>query len=322
MPLLKGASESGDAVEVLELFYSYSMDSFTAWQFGNSLGSNLIGDQKERRLYLDGFFAAAPYTFWQYEFPSLNTLFKAIGLIPKKVDSGFHDLERWNLEKCDKAQELLAQGEDMLSLEDKPVVMTQALKAMSNIDSKPKAYPQRIEVASDMFAHNSAAHETSGNTLTFCLYELSRRPDIQSKLREELLTLDPPLFIPLEGEELALPTVKSVDTLPYLEAVILESLRLYPSVPGGQPRLVPKPCSLGGYDNIPPGTTVQCYAYALHRTPEIFPEPLEWKPERWIDSEEDHLRTMRRWFWAFGSGGRMCIGSNFSYFCKFLVCLD
>ena len=316
MPLLNKAAESGTAVEVLELAYSYSMDSFVAWQFGNSLGSNLIGDEKERRLYLDGFFAAAPYTFWQYEFPGLNRFFKAIGLIPAKVDSGFHDLERWNLDKCDKAQALLAQGEEALSAEDKPVVMSLALKAMSEVNSKPQEYPRRMEIASDMFAHNSAAHETSGNTLTFCLYELSRRPELQSKLREELLTLVPPLFIPRGGEELALPTVKSVDTLPLLEAVIMETLRLYPSVPGGQPRRVPRPCSLGGYDDIPAGTTVQCYAYALHRTPEIFSDPEEWKPERWIESSEEHLRTMRRWFWAFGSGGRMCIGSNFSYFCK------
>lgn len=292
------------------------MDSFVSWQFGNSLGSNLIGDEKERRLYLDGFFAAAPYTFWQYEFPGLNRLFKAIGLIPSKVDSGFHDLERWNLDKCDKAQSLLTQGEDNLPTEDKPIVMTLALKAMSDIHSKPGDYPQRLDIASDMFAHNSAAHETSGNTLTFCLYELSKRPEVQARLRDELLTLDPPLFIPTDGENLVLPSVKSVDTLPYLEAVIMETLRLYPTVPGGQPRSVPKPCRLGGYDGIPAGTTVQCYAYSLHRTPEIFPEPEQWKPKRWIESGEDQLRAMRRWFWAFGSGGRMCIGSNFAYFCE------
>jgi hypothetical protein len=45
------------------------MDSFVTWQFGSSLSSNLIEIQKERRLYLGEFFAAAPYTFWQYEFP-------------------------------------------------------------------------------------------------------------------------------------------------------------------------------------------------------------------------------------------------------------
>ncbi|KAJ4245849.1 hypothetical protein NW757_009704 [Fusarium falciforme] len=315
LPKIDAAAKGNEALEVLELFYSYSMDSFVTWQFGSKLSSNLIEDEKERRLYLDGFFAAAPYTFWQYEFPRLNSWLKLLGIIPKKVDSGFHDIEQWNLEKCDKAQELLAQGEDKLKDEDKPVVMSLALKAMSNIHAESRQYPQRLDIASDMFAHNSAAHETSGNTLTYCFYELSQRPQLQAKLRQELLTLDPPLyFTPPDGNELVLPEPKTLDKLPLLEAVILESLRLYPSVPGGQPRRVPKPCSLGGYDGIPVGTTVQCYAYSLHRTPEIFPEPDKWKPERWIDSSPEQLSQMRRWFWAFGSGGRMCIGSNFAYF--------
>ncbi|TVY70395.1 Cytochrome P450 3A12 [Fusarium oxysporum f. sp. cubense] len=315
LPLFSRAADRNEALEVLELFYSYSMDSFVTWQFGCKLSSNLIEDEQERRLYLDGFFAAAPYTFWQYEFPTLNTLFKKIGLIPKKVDSGFHDIEQWNLEKCDKAQKLIAEGEENLDDSDKPVVMSLALKAMSDPASKPAQYPRRLEIASDMFAHNSAAHETSGNTLTYCFYELSKRPELQAKLREELLTLDPPLHFPPPAEgEWILPSPKDLDKLPLLEAVILETLRLYPSVPGGQPRRVPKPCSLGGYDGIPAGTTVQCYAWSLHRTPEIFPEPDQWKPERWIDSTPEQLSNMRRWFWAFGSGGRMCIGSNFAYF--------
>lgn len=318
LPLIEKAAARGEAIEVLELLYSYSMDSFVTWQFGSSLSSNLIEDEQERRLYLDGFFNAAPYTFWQYEFPRLNRWMKAVGIIPKNVDSGFHDLEKWNIDRCDKAQELIAQGEENLSVEDKPVVMALALRAMSDPHSKPKQYPQRLEIASDMFAHNSAAHETSGNTLTFALYELSRRPEVQAKLREELMTLDPPLqFPPPEGDDWVLPSAKAVDNLPYLEAVILETLRLYPSVPGGQPRRTPKVCSLGGHDNIPAGTVVQCYAYSLHRTPEVFPEPELWKPERWIESSPEHLSAMRRWFWAFGSGGRMCIGSNFAYFCTY-----
>lgn len=318
LPLLARAADRGEAVEVLELFYSYSMDSFVAWQFGNKVASNMIEDEQERRLYLDGFFAAAPYTFWQYEFPRLNHWLKLIGLVPKKVDTGFHEIEEWNLKKCDEAQKLIALEGDKLADEDKPVVMSLALKAMSDPHAKPSQYPQRLEIASDMFAHNSAAHETSGNTLAFCFYEVSKRPHLQAKLREELLTLDPPLFYPPPGteDEWELPAAKSVDQLPLLEAVILESLRLYPSVPGGQPRRVPKTCSLGGYDGVPAGTTVQCYAYSLHRTPEIFPDPDEWKPERWIDSSPEQLSAMRRWFWAFGSGGRMCIGSNFAYFCK------
>ncbi|KAK2468051.1 hypothetical protein H9L39_20273 [Fusarium oxysporum f. sp. albedinis] len=192
-----------------------------------------------------------------------------IGLIPKKVDSGFHDIEQWNLEKCDKAQQLIAQGEDSLSDDDKPVAMALALKAISGPYAKP------------------ASERAVGSPLSFA---------------------------PPAGEEWKLPTAKSIDQLPLLEAVILKSLRLYPSVAGGQPRRVPKSCSPGGCDGILAGTIVQCYAYSLHRTPDIFPEPHKWEPERWIESSPSQLNDIRRWFWAFGSGGRMCIGINFAYF--------
>ncbi|KAJ0130432.1 hypothetical protein HZ326_26464 [Fusarium oxysporum f. sp. albedinis] len=227
-----------------------------------------------------------------------TTGLKRIGLIPKKVDSGFHDIEQWNLEKCDKAQQLIAQGEDSLSDDDKPVAMALALKAISGPYAKPGQYPQWPKIASDMFAHKLVAHETSGNTLASCLYKLPQRAELQAKLRKELLAL----------------RSKSIDQLPLLEAVILKSLRLYPSVAGGQPRRVPKSCSPGGCDGILAGTIVQCYAYSLHRTPDIFPEPHKWEPERWIESSPSQLNDIRRWFWAFGSGGRMCIGINFAYF--------
>lgn len=50
----------------------------------------------------------------------------------------------------------------------------------------------------------------------------------------------------------------------------------------------------------------------MHRNPDVFPEPETWRPERWLDSDGniDAGGEKARWFWAFGSGGRMCVGSN------------
>jgi cytochrome P450 len=59
-----------------------------------------------------------------------------------------------------------------------------------------------------------------------------------------------------DGNELLLPSAKDIDSLLLLDAVLRETLRVYPSVPGRQPRMVPKACQLGGYDNILAGTTV------------------------------------------------------------------
>jgi hypothetical protein len=323
---------------MLELSYAYSMDAFVNWQFGTRIGSNLLQDEKERKMYLSGFFGVVPYFFWAYDAPWVASMLSKLGwdVVPKSVTAGWKALEDWNLKFCDKAYGLVRGGGrgkvEALEEGERPTVWAQAFEAMTKAKGtgsleNGQPYPQRLEIASDMFAHNSAAHETSGNTMAYLFYELSQRPALQVKLREELLTLTPPLRIPPPGTDtdtdtgVSLPDPKAVDALPLLDALLLETLRLYPTVPGRQPRVTPRRCSLGGYRDIPAGTTVQCYAGALQQTPEVFPNPAEWRPDRWLEASEEELVRMKKWFWAFGSGGRMCIGRHFAMFCKSLACL-
>lgn len=319
LPLLSAAASEDKPIEAIEFNYSYFLDTFVQWQFGQALRSNLVEDEKERRLYLDGFFGPASFTFWQYEFPNFAMMLRKFGiyLIPKWVDAGFQAVEDWNLEKCDRAQQLLAAGTSSLP-GDHPVVFEQAMKGMSEINSKPKDYPRRLEVASDMFSLNSGAFETSGNTTTYLFFEMSRNPQWQVKLRRELLALNvPPRHVCGRDIEIhQMTSARDLDELPILHAIVMETLRLWPSVPGGQPRVVPKPCTLGGYHNIPTGTIVQSYASVLHRTPEIFPDPWSWQPERWLNASKEELTLMKRWFWGFGSGSRGCLGSHFAFYCE------
>jgi len=44
--------------------------------------------------------------------------------------------------------------------------------------------------------------------------------------------------------------------------------------------------------------------FSLHRNPDVFKDPLDFNPDRWLDASVE----MKKWFWAFSSGGRMCIG--------------
>jgi cytochrome P450 len=54
-------------------------------------------------------------------------------------------------------------------------------------------------------------------------------------------------------------------------------------------------------------------AYCLHMNERVFPSAAEFRPERWLKSEDpDRLKEMNQWFWAFGSGSRMCIASHFA----------
>ncbi|KAB2571466.1 putative cytochrome P450 [Lasiodiplodia theobromae] len=324
LPLLKRHSQGKEALNVTDLNYAYSMDSFVNWQFGLQAGCNLIQNEQERNMYLDGFFAREHHSFAATELPGLTSFLAWFGihLIPKSVDMGTHEIEEWNLAMCDKAEKPLRNGSAGKFSTKPETIFAQALKTMGSAAQASggskisEPYANRNEIACEMFSASSAAHETSGNTLTYVYWELSRRPHLQTKLRQELLALDPPLE--LQSKDAAnMPSTKSLLALPLLNAIIMETLRLYPAVPGPQPRVTPHPRnSLGGFDNIPAGVVVQCYAYALHRNQDVFPEPEMWKPERWLDASQAELTAMRRWFWAFGSGPSMCIGSNFALYCE------
>ncbi|KAF2100965.1 cytochrome P450 [Rhizodiscina lignyota] len=318
LPIFQHSVETGQSVEVHSLSYAYAMDSFMAYQFGLSLGSNFVQDVEKRKWYMHNFFSRRPYLFWPDNLPGLTSALQKIGirLIPKWCDDATEDLASWNLEICDQAEKKLAAETD-IPPGDYPVIYATERAQFMKADGKERplngqSYPPRLELASDAYDHNAAAHETSGDTLTWVYYEMSRNPSLQKQLREELLSLDPPInFPPEDPSNIVLPDFKAVDNLPLLGAILQETLRIWTAVPGAQPRLTPYPsCSLAGYDNIPPNVRVQSYASVLHRNPEVFPDPEAWKPERWLKTSPEQLAEMKRWFWAFGSGGSMCIGSN------------
>lgn len=188
---------------------------------------------------------------------------------------------------------------------------------------KPSSHD--VNTASELLDHIVAGNETTGIALTYLMYELSIHPQIQDQLRSELLTLSPSLLSdpsrthPQEqssndnAEDHPLPSSQSIDSLSLLHAIIMETLRLHPPIPGPQPRITSsKPTTLANSPPLPAGVRVSSQAYTLHRNPHVFPSPLTWKPSRWLDASEAHRAEMGRWFWAFSSGGRMCLGSNFA----------
>jgi cytochrome P450 len=142
-----------------------------------------------------------------------------------------------------------------------------------------------------------AGHETTALALSYALYALSTHPECEARLRDELAQL---------GE--APPSLADLARLPYLEAVIRETLRLYPPAYAFGRRVI-SPFSLGGYE-LPVGTEVMSSPYALHRDSRFFPEPTRFMPERWLDATQSDMP--RYAYIPFGVGARSCIGSHFA----------
>jgi cytochrome P450 len=296
------------------------MDFMSAYQFGLSNSTNFTQDVALRRKALHEYHCRKEYEFYHQEVPWLRDAAKWLGmpLVPKFCEVANDYFEAWNAAMCDGADEIL---DHVQSPGDEPVVYRQFKTGLAKHESKSKdASPQdlatqRLEVASEMLDHLGAGHETSAIALTYIYYELSLRPDLQDQLREEIQTLDPQIIWPPSppsspaGPRGGSP--KEIETLPLLHAIIMETLRLHAPIPGLEPRITPPACTLANHANLPSGVRVSAMPYTLHRNASVFPDPLAWKPERWLlapDSPE--MKEMLRWFWAFGSGGRMCIGSN------------
>ncbi|MEH1807672.1 MAG: cytochrome P450 [Nostoc sp.] len=135
-----------------------------------------------------------------------------------------------------------------------------------------------------------AGHETTATTLAWAFYQIHQNPDVLSKLQQELDSL---------GEN---PNPMEIAQLPYLSAVCQETLRMYPVLPGLFPRITKSSINIAGYQ-FPPDTTLMPSIYLLHYREDLYPNPQQFNPERFLK------RQYSPWeFIPFGGGSRRCLG--------------
>ncbi|KAL3691456.1 hypothetical protein R1sor_005107 [Riccia sorocarpa] len=141
--------------------------------------------------------------------------------------------------------------------------------------------------------------DTSASTIEWALSALIRNPRVLQKAQEELdATVGKERLV----EESDLPN------LPYLQAVVKETFRLHTVVPLLAPHVSTEACTVDGYE-IPAKTRLFVNLYAIHRDPEVWENPLDFYPERFLKQDKD-LNGLDFDFLPFGSGRRMCPGKN------------
>jgi cytochrome P450 len=130
-----------------------------------------------------------------------------------------------------------------------------------------------------------AGHETTATALAWTFERLTRAPGVLERL----------IAAEAAGDE------------SYLDAVIKESLRLRPVVPAVVRRLQ-APMEFGGWE-LPAGVNIAPSIYLMHRRADIYPEPLEFRPERFLDDPPGTYEWI-----PFGGGVRRCLGASFAVF--------
>jgi cytochrome P450 len=165
--------------------------------------------------------------------------------------------------------------------------------------------------STDVMVHLSAnvfaGSDTTAIALRAVFYFLLRNPTVMVKVQEEIdnATREGKLSEPISYRE-------SMTHLPYLGAVIKETMRLHPSTGLIMERHVPSEGAVICGKNIPAGTVVGINAWVVHRNPEVFEAPDSFIPERWLESSPEKLKEMEQSFFAFGAGARTCLGKNIS----------
>ncbi|ROW17642.1 hypothetical protein VPNG_00854 [Cytospora leucostoma] len=152
-----------------------------------------------------------------------------------------------------------------------------------------------------------AGSDTTAISLSSVMYHLSKYPGARRKLEHEIETA--------VGQGMASNPITYAEAveLPYLSAVINEAMRIHPATGFILERRVPKSgVTLHGI-HLPESTVVGVNAWALHYNKDVFgPDVHAFRPERWIDGDEDSIKNMKRNLIAFGYGPRSCIGKNIS----------
>lgn len=343
LPKLDRWATEGRPLNIYPELSGMTMDFVTGYQFGLAASSNLMQDDEFRKYFLDLYHSRRSYNFWPQELPGFTSfLATRLGwnLVPDWVGEANKGIEDWTMKMCDGASSFLCKTgatrvEDVPAEEAKnfPAVYSQLVSGLVKskkdyLTTKTTPEQDRLEIASELLDHLAAGFDTSGITLVYVIHQLSLHPSIQDSLRKELRTLSPPITlstatVTATSPPPSLASPKIIDTLPFLDAIIQESLRLHAAIPGPEPRVTPASgCTLGPeneYPGIPGGVRISAQAWSLHRNEDVYEEALEWRPSRWLEASEEKLKEMKRWFWAFGSGGRMCVGSNLALYREFFV---
>ncbi|XP_073697831.1 cytochrome P450 4V8 isoform X1 [Garra rufa] len=143
-------------------------------------------------------------------------------------------------------------------------------------------------------------HDTTAAAMNWAVHLLGSHPEVQRKAQQELQEIFGESERPINTEDLK--------KLRYLECVIKEALRLFPSVPFFA-RTICEDTHINGY-KVPKGANVIVITYSLHRDPRYFPDPEEFRPERFLPENSAGRHPYA--YIPFSAGLRNCIGQRFA----------
>ena len=289
--VLKDKSVRGDKVDGVICFRLLALDVVTdvLWGEERTLLSQMDG---KTPAFLRRFHAFSQWNALKASVPGADTFVRFFG--SKKWRT-----LRWECDQLDvTAKEALQRWLEKPATKNSRDVLSM-MKAMDAEEDPRKRLPND-HIPAYMVEMLAAGSSTTSHTVAFACYLLARDQKVQRHLRQELFDTFP------DASDID-PT--NMTTLPYLEGVLKETMRLYPMIPGPLERHLGKPIELQGV-TIPVGVVASNAAYTQGRLAEVFPDPEKWDPGRWLCASSSEKERMELNWIPFGTGSRACPGSN------------
>ncbi|KAI0899294.1 cytochrome P450 [Annulohypoxylon nitens] len=176
----------------------------------------------------------------------------------------------------------------------------------SKLPTHDKSFQRVFE---DVTSLSGAGCETIGNTLRLIIFHVFSNPEILQRLRAEINSA--------KAENINVEKLESLEKLPYLTSVIMEGLRLSPGIATRMARIAPDRDLFYKEWRIPAGTPVGMTTILMHTDEQLYPEPLSFDPDRWMDRND--RRNADKAYAPFSKGTRMCLGMYLAWAEIYLV---
>ncbi|CAO3616489.1 unnamed protein product [Cunninghamella blakesleeana] len=296
---IKNIESHQDQVYILDFYQKLTLDALGKGILGIDFESLTNPDSIWTKTYEDVRIGLRNPTSFLLPFVDRHLPF----LIPgrAKMLKAVRKLNQLIIEMADERRQLLKDAAYSDSIpENEKDVLTLMLEA----EARGEFEATDDQIRSNLAILFLAGHETTANTMSFCMYHLAVNKDIQEKARKEVLEImgDEPKDI--------LPTLEDLRQMEYMDMLLKENLRK--NSPAGMlgARVALKDYELNG-TFIPKGSTVVVDVNALHYNPEIWSNPDEFDPNRFAPGGEHEAHDAGSWL-PFSSGQRQCIGLRFS----------
>lgn len=309
--IIQRFAASQSIFDVQDLYFRYTLESFTDIAFGEKLGT--LGHR------VDEHSNSSPLKQQhKYEAPSVPfaTAFDTVQMI---ANNRFFD-PSWKLRRFLNIgdEKLLKQQVAVIHDFGQKIIRRKLKEEKKERSSKPDLLSRFIQYAEEhgetmdqnhlnFLAMNFiiAGRDTTACLLSWATYELSRHPEFEQRLYEEVLTLPE-----LDNSQNAISAgdyATLASSLPLMHAFLMETLRLHPSVPQDVKQAVGNDVLPSGIA-IPKGTMIVYNPYVMGRSTHLWGEDaLSFRPDRWLEMTEQPSQYK---FPVFNAGPRLCLGRS------------